>query len=75
MILYQTIEEGFVGVLNVAQVNMFVYFGFETLILDPRALCLFFNGFHHFWKQTEQVEAAALFHAEGATFVEQGEFE
>jgi hypothetical protein len=33
---------------------------------------LFFDGFNHFRQQAEQVKAAALFHAEGATFVEQG---
>ena len=48
MILHQAVEEGFIGVLNVTQVDVLVDFSFETLILDPRALCLFFNGFHHF---------------------------
>ena len=75
MVLHQAIEEGFIGVLNVTQVDVFVDFSFETLILDPRALRLFFNGLNHFRQQAKQVKAAALFHAEGAAFVEQGEFE
>ena len=48
MVLHQAVEEGFIGVLNVAQVDVLVDFGFEALILDPRALCLFFDGFNHF---------------------------
>ncbi|CSF17036.1 Uncharacterised protein [Shigella sonnei] len=48
MIVYQTVEEGFVGVLDVTQVDVFVDFGFESLILDPCSFRLFFDGFDHF---------------------------
>ena len=75
MVANQAIKEGFVGVLNVAQVNMLVDLSFKSLVLDPCAFSLFLNCFNNFWQQAEQVKAAALFHAEGATFVEKGKFE
>ncbi len=75
MVLHQSVEEGFVGVLNIAQVDVLIDFGFETLILDPRPFGLFFDGFDHFWQQAQQVEVAALFHAESAALVQQGEFQ
>ena len=70
----QAIKQGFVGVLDVTQINMFVDFSFESLILDPGAFRLLFDSFNHFRQQAEQVEIAALFHTEGASLVEQGEF-
>ena len=48
--MHQSVKQGFVGVLDVAQVNMFVDFGFEALILDPGAFSLFFNRFDDFWQ-------------------------
>ncbi len=68
----QAIKQGFVGVLDVTQINMFVDFSFESLILDPGAFRLLFDSFNHFRQQAEQVEIAALFHTEGASLVEQG---
>ena len=70
MIANQAIKQGFVGVLDVAQINVLIDLGFKSLILDPRAFSLFFDGFDHFRQQAQQVEAATLFHAEGASFVE-----
>ena len=70
----QAVEQRFVGILDIAQVDVLVDLGFKSLVLDPRAFGLLFNGFDHFRQQTQQVEAAALFHAEGATFVEQRKF-
>ena len=46
--MHQAVKQGFVGVLDVAQVNMFIDFGFESLILDPGAFSLFFNRLDHF---------------------------
>ena len=74
MVANQAIEKGLVGVLDVTQVNVFVDFCFESLILDPRAFRLLFDGFNHFRQQAKKVETAALFHTEGAALVEQGEF-
>ena len=37
MVANQAIKEGFVGVLNVAQVNMLVDLSFKSLVLDPCA--------------------------------------
>ena len=48
MVLYQSVKQGFVGILNVAQVDMFVDFRFESLILDPGAFGLLFNRLDHF---------------------------
>ena len=48
VIMHQSVKQGFVGVLDVAQVNMLVDFGFEALILDPGAFSLFFNRFDDF---------------------------
>ena len=48
VIMHQAVKQGFVGVLDVAQVNMFIDFGFESLILDPGAFSLFFNRLDHF---------------------------
>lgn len=50
MIVYQMVEEGFVSVLDVMQVDVFVDFGFEFLILDLCLFCLFFDGFDYFWQ-------------------------
>ena len=74
MVADQAVEQRFVGILDIAQVDVFVDLGFKSLVLDPRAFGLFFNGFDHFRQQAQQVEAAALFHAEGAAFVEQRKF-
>ncbi|SQI92173.1 Uncharacterised protein [Klebsiella oxytoca] len=70
----QTVEQGFVGILNVAQVNVLVDLGFKSLVLDPRAFGLLFDGFDHFRQQAQQIKAAALFHAEGAALIEQRKF-
>ena len=75
MVLHEAVEEGFVGVLNITQVDVFIDFGFKALILDPGTFCLFFNGFNHFRQQAQQVKAAALFHAKGAAFVQKGELQ
>ncbi|MNT09762.1 hypothetical protein D3C72_1445630 [compost metagenome] len=75
VILYQTVEKGFVGVLDVAQVDVFVDFGFEALVLDPGAFGLLFDGFDHFRQQAKQVKTAALFRAEGAAFIQQRELQ
>ena len=48
VIMHQSIKQGFVSVLDVAQVNMFIDFGFEALILDPGTFSLFFNRLDHF---------------------------
>ena len=48
VIMHQPVKQGFVGVLDVAQVNMFIDFGFKSLILDPGAFSLFFNRLDHF---------------------------
>ena len=48
MIVYQSVEEGFVSILDVTQVDVLVDFGFESLILDPCSFRLFFDGFDHF---------------------------
>ena len=66
MVADQAIKQGFVGVLDVTQINMFVDFSFESLILDPGAFRLLFDSFNHFRQQAEQIEIAALFHTEGA---------
>ena len=75
MVLHQAVEEGFVGILNIAQVDVLIDFGFESLVLDPRAFGLFFDGFNHFRQQAQQVEVAALFHAEGAALVQERELQ
>ena len=75
MIFYQPIEQRFVGVLDIAQVDMFIDLSFKSLILDPGTLGLFFNGFNDFRQQPEQVEIAAFFHAERAAFIEQRKFQ
>ena len=75
MVLHQAVEEGFVGVLDITQVDVLIDFGFKALILDPGAFRLFFNGFNHFRQQTQQVKAAALFHAKGAAFVQKGKLQ
>ncbi|SAE07539.1 Uncharacterised protein [Enterobacter cloacae] len=75
MVLHEAVEEGFVGVLNITQVDVFIDFGFKALILDPGTFCLFFNGLNHFRQQAQQVKAAALFHAKGAAFVQKGELQ
>lgn len=65
----QAIEQRFVGVLDVAQVDMFVVVVFEILILAVGALDLFFDGFYRFGQQAVQVEVAAFIFGEGAAFV------
>ncbi|CCJ96999.1 hypothetical protein BN130_3343 [Cronobacter malonaticus 507] len=75
MVFQQAIKQGFVGVLDVAQVNVFINIRFEIFKLSPRTLRLLFNGFHHFRQQPQQVEIAALFHAEGAALVQQRELQ
>ncbi|VFT75825.1 Uncharacterised protein [Klebsiella aerogenes] len=74
MVADQAIKQGFVGVLDVTQVDVFVDFSFESLILDPGAFRLLFDGFNHFRQQAKKVEIAALFQTEGAALVEEGEF-
>ena len=69
MILYQAIEQRFVGVLNIAQVDMLVDFSFKTLVLNPGTLGLLLNTLNHFRQQPEQVEVAAFFHAERTAFI------
>src|SRR5690606_21817948 len=71
----KAIEEGFVGILDIAQVDVLVDFRFESLILDPCTLSLFFNRFDDFRQQPQQVETATLFHTECASFVQQGKFQ
>lgn len=40
MVLHEAVEEGFVGVLNITQVDVFIDFGFKALILDrARSAC------------------------------------
>ena len=48
MVVNQSVEQGFVGILDIAQVDMLVDFRFESLILDPGTFCLFFNRLDHF---------------------------
>lgn len=74
VVVDQVIKQGFVGVLDVMQINMFVDFSFEFLILDSGVFCLFFDSFNYFWQQVEQVEIVVFFYIEGVFFVEQGEF-
>ncbi|SPZ62058.1 Uncharacterised protein [Serratia quinivorans] len=71
----QAVEQGFVGVLNVAQVDVLIAVVFEILILAIGALSLFFNGFHRVGQQALQVEMVALFFGEGTAFIQQWEFQ
>ena len=75
MIFYQAIEQRFVGVLDIAQVDMLVDFSFKTLVLDPGTFGLLLNALNHFRQQPEQVEVAAFFHTERAAFIQQGKFQ
>ncbi len=48
MVIEQTVEQGFVGILNITQVNVFIVVVFEILELAPGAFSLLFDGFYGF---------------------------
>ncbi|MNV78676.1 hypothetical protein D3C71_1721800 [compost metagenome] len=68
--IQQAIEQRFVGVLNIAQVDVLVVIVLEILILTVSAFHLFFDGFYRFRQQAVQVEVTALFFGKGAAFVQ-----
>ncbi len=71
----QSVEQGFVGVLDVAQVDVLVVIVLEILVLTVGAFHLFFDGFHRFRQQAVQVEVATFFLGESAAFVQQRKFQ
>ncbi len=75
MIVEQAIEKGFVGVLNIAQVDVFIVIVFEILELTPGALSLLFDTLDRFRQQAVEVKFVALFKREGAAFIQQGKFQ
>ncbi len=75
MVVQQAVEEGFVGVLDIAQINVFVVIVFEVLELLPGTLGLLFNGFDRFRQQAAQVKFISLFYRESASLIQQREFQ
>ena len=75
VILHQTVEQGLVGVLNVAQINMLVEIVLKggVLFICPRRLL--FDGFDIVGQQAFQVERNTLFLGKSTAFVQQRGFQ
>ena len=72
VVVQQAAEQGLVGILDVAQIDVLVHVVAERHELAVGALGLLFDGLDVLGQQAFQVEAAALFAGEGAALVEQG---
>ena len=72
VVVQQAVEQGLVGILDVAQIDVLVHVVAERHELAVGALGLLFDGLDVLGQQAFQIEAAALFAGEGAALVEQG---
>ena len=71
MVGQQAIEQGLVGVLDVAQIDVLVHVVAKRHELTIGAFGLLFDGLDVLGQQAFQIEAAALLAGEGAALVEQ----
>jgi hypothetical protein len=71
VVVQQAVEQRFVGILDVAQIDVLVHVVAKRHELAIGTLCLLFDGFDVLGQQTLQIEAAAFFAGEGAALVEQ----
>ena len=71
MVGQQAIEQGLVGVLDVAQIDVLVHVVAKRHELAIGAFGLLFDGLDVLGQQAFQIEAAALLAGEGAALVEQ----
>ncbi|MCS5807399.1 hypothetical protein LNO89_01045 [Klebsiella pneumoniae subsp. pneumoniae] len=74
MVADQAIKQGFVGVLDVTQINMFVDFSFESLILDPGAFRLSSIVSTTSGSRPSRLKLLRSSILKALPFVEQGEF-
>ena len=71
VVVQQAIEQGFVGVLDVAQIDVLVHVVAKRHELAIGAFRLLFDGLDVLGQQAFQIEAAALLAGEGTALVEQ----